>query len=201
MEKVMNKPLLHIPVSAMDAINGRRSVRLYTGERADESTIRALLAAAVRAPTAIHLEPWVFVIVQDEETLKRLSDRAKGFFVEEMHRAHLDRGGHAFSMFERPDFNIFYNAGTLIVIGAKAIGPFVTADCWLAAENLMLAAYAMGLGTCVIGSAVTGLNTPESKQELGIPPEVSVIAPIIVGMPADKPAVTPRKQAQILAWK
>jgi len=190
-----------VPVSVIDAINGRRSIRTYTGRRLDEATVRALLGAAVRAPTAIHLEPWAFVIVQDADTLQRLSDRAKRFFVEEMHRAHLDRGGHALDMFERPDFNIFYNAGTLIVICGKPLGPFVTADCWLAAENLMLAAHALGLGTCVIGSAVSGLNTPESKAELGIPGEVSVIAPIIVGVPVGAPPATPRKQPSILSWK
>ena len=61
--------------------------------------------------------------------------------------------------------------------------------------------YAMGLGTCVIGSAVSGLNTPEIKDELGVPVEVSAIAPIIVGVPTDKPPATSRKKPQILAWK
>jgi nitroreductase len=199
MEKAMTKS--QEPISTMDAINGRRSVRSYTGRSIDEATIRALLAAAVQAPTAIHQEPWAFVILQDADALKRLSDRAKRFFVEEMHRTHLDRGGHTLTMFERPDFNIFYNAGTLIVICGKPLGPFVVADCWLAAENLMLAAFSMGLGTCVIGSAVSGLNTPETKEELGIPVEVSAIAPIIVGVPSDESPATSRKQPQILAWK
>ena len=189
------------PISVMDAINGRRSVRAYTGQRIDQATIRALLAAAVRAPTAMHQEPWAFVVLQDADALKRLSDRAKRFFVEEMHRAHLDRGGHTLAMFERPDFNIFYNAGTLIVICARPMGPFVAADCWLAAENLMLAAYSMGLGTCVVGSAVSGLNTPEVKDELGMPADVSAIAPIIVGVPSGEPPETSRKQPRILAWR
>jgi nitroreductase len=189
------------PISVMGAINGRRSVRSYTGQKIDQATIHALLAAAVRAPTAMHQEPWAFVILQDADALKRLSDHAKRFFVEEMHRAHLDRGGHTLAMFERPDFNIFYNAGTLIVICGSATGPFVVADCWLAAENLMLAAFSMGLGSCVIGSAVSGLNTPEVKEELGIPAEVSAIAPIIVGVPGAEAPETSRKQAHILAWR
>ena len=192
---------LGAPVGAVEAIYGRRSVRAYTPKKLDEATIRTLLAAAVRAPTAIHEEPWAFVIVQDANALKRLSDRAKGYFVEEMHRAHLDRGGHTLEKFEHPDFNIFYNAGTLIVICARPVGPFVVADCWLAAENLMLAAVSMGLGSCVIGSAVTGLNTPESKSELGIPAEISAIAPIIVGAPGDESPATSRKEPRILAWK
>jgi hypothetical protein len=43
------------------------------------------------------------------------------------------------------------------------------ADCWLAPENLMLAACAKGLGACVIGLAVSALSTPEWKAELKIP--------------------------------
>jgi nitroreductase len=188
-------------VSLTDAIQGRRSVRAYAPQILDQATIRALLDAAVRAPTAIHEEPWAFVILQDANALKRLSDRAKGLFVEEIHRAHLDRGGHALDKFEQPDFNIFYNAGTLIVICAKPMSPFVAADCWLAAENLMLAAYAMGLGTCVIGSALPGLNTPEIKEELGIPADVSAIAPVIVGVPGGQAPATSRKTPRILTWK
>lgn len=72
-------------------------------------------------------------------------------------------------------------------------GSFVTADCWLAAENLMLAAPAYGLGTCVIGFAVPALADLELRADLGIPPEVLVVAPIIVGVPAATPAPTWRK--------
>ena len=195
----MTKP--GVAVSTMDAIHGRRSVRAYTPQKLDQATIRTLLAAAVRAPTAIHEEPWEFVILQDADALKRLSDHAKRFFVEEMHRAHLDRGGHTLAMFERPDFNIFYNAGTLIVICGRPVGPFVVADCWLAAENLILAAFSMGLGSCVIGSAVSGLNTPEIKDALRIPADMSAIAPIIVGVPSDESALTSRKEPNIISWK
>lgn len=191
------------PVSGgdiMSAIYGRRSVRAYEPQRLDETTVRELLAAAVRAPTAVHLEPWGFVVIQDPTTLKRISDRAKPLFLEEMHRAHLDAGGHAFDRFASPDFSIFYDAGTLIVIYGQPAGPFVAADCWLAAENLMLAAYAMGLGTCVIGSAVPVLNSPESKAELGVPADFSAIAPIIVGVPRGQTAPTDRKEPAVIAW-
>jgi len=188
-------------IDTMDAIHARRSVRSYAPGKLDRATIRTLLEAAVRAPTAMHQEPWAFVIVQDAERLRRLSDRAKRFFVEETRRSHLDRGGHAIEMFERPEFNLFYDAGTLIVICGNPAVPFVSADCWLAAENLMLAAASMGLGTCVIGSAVSGLNSPESKSELGIPADLSAIAPVIAGVPASAAPVAPRKEPRILAWK
>ena len=189
-----------INMSLMDAIYQRSSVRSYSPERLDETTIRTLLAAAVRAPTAVHLEPWTFAILQDTGSLKRLSDRAKPLFLEELHRAHLDRGGHALDIFASPDFNIFYNASTLIIICGKPMGPFVVADCWLAAENLMLAACSMGLGTCVIGSAVPALNIPEIKADLGIPGELTPIAPIIVGVPSGETPPTARKEPAVVLW-
>ncbi len=188
-------------MGVLDAIRQRCSVRSYTPKRLDRQTVSALLEAAVRAPTAMHEEPWGFVVVQDTNLLKRISDRAKPLFVAEVHRAHLDRGGHDLDIFTSPGFNIFYDAGTLIVISAVPRGPFVAADCWLAAENLMLAACAMGLGSCVIGSALPALNTPEAKAEIGIPAEFEPIAPVIVGTPAGTMPVSSRKPPRILAWK
>ena len=88
----------------MDAIDRRRSVRSYSEERIDETTIQQLLTATVRAPTAVHEEMWSFVIIQDSGLLKRLSDRAKPLFAEEAHRAHRDPGGHALDLFASPDF-------------------------------------------------------------------------------------------------
>jgi len=99
-----------------------------------------------------------------------------------------------------PEFNIFYNAGTLIVICGATSAPFAIADCWLAAENLMLAAQALGLGTCVIGSALGALNLPDVRAELGIPSEFAAIAPIIVGVPSGGTPATSRKDARILFW-
>lgn len=188
-------------ISIMEAIFRRSSVRSYSPERLDPTTIRTLLAAAVRAPTAVHLEPWAFAILQDMSALKRLSDRAKPLFLEEAQRTHLDRGEHTLDMFAAPDFNMFYNAGTLIIICGKPMGPFVVADCWLAAENLILAACSMGLGTCVIGAALPALNTADVKAEFGIPNELTAVAPIIVGVPSGETPPTARKEPEVVFWK
>jgi nitroreductase len=102
--------------------------------------------------------------------------------------------------FASPDFCVFYDASTLIVICAKPLGPFVVADCWLAVENLMLAACALGLGTCCVGSAVPALNSPDTKSELGLPSDVEAIAPIIVGVPSEPSAEVSRKDPNLLSW-
>jgi len=67
-------------------------------------------------------------------------------------------------------------------------------------RNLMLAACELGLGTCCIGFAVPVLNTADVKQELGIPADVTAVAPIIVGVPSDDTAPIPRKAPDVLRW-
>ena len=184
--------------AALDVIAARRAVRSYASDTLDRTTIHTLLDAAVRAPTAMHLEPWAFVIVQDRALLRRYSERAKMLLREE---APAGGGAHAPGMLADPAFNIFYDAGTLIVICGRPVGSFVVADCWLAAENLMLAATGLGLGTCCIGFAVPLLNNPDVKQELGIPQEVTAVAPIIVGIPRGETPATTRKPPEILSWR
>lgn len=183
-----------------ETILARRSVRAYAPNELDRNTVKTLLEAAVRAPTAMHAEPWAFVVVQNRQLLKQLSDIAKPLFIERLHRPH-QAGGHALDTFSNPDFNIFHDAGTLIVICAKPSSHFAEADCWLAAENLMLAACAIGLDSCVIGSAVEALNTPEVRAKLGIPAEFNAVAPVIVGVPSAETAATSRHEPLILVWK
>ncbi len=191
-------------MTALEAIYARRATRAYHNEPVDRATIETLLNAAVHAPTAMHLEPWTFLIVQDRALLKRLSDRAKAIAQTPRgadHRELARAPSRAAAVLGDPNFNIFYDAGTLIVICAKPMGPFVSADCWLAAENLMLAATALGLGTCPIGFALPALADPEVKAELGIPRDVTAVAPIIVGVPAVTLPMQPRRPPEILSWR
>ncbi len=70
-------------------------------------------------------------------------------------------------------------------------------DCALAAENLMLGAYAKGLGTCWIGFSQGWLGTEDGKRALGLPAEITPVAPIILGHPRHAPAPVPRKTPDI----
>ena len=175
-------------------------MRSYRDREVDRKVVRTLLEAAVRAPTAVHEEVWAFVVVQDRQLLHRLSERAKPLFLEELEKAGGERAAHAFDIYASPDFSLFHDAGTLIVICGKDVGPFVAADCWLAAENLMLAAAGMGLGSCVIGAAVAALKLAEVKAQLGIPADYSAIAPIVVGYPSGETAASSRREPLVLAW-
>jgi len=183
----------------IEAIYKRRSIRDYTDRPVAKFEIDALLQAAIHAPSAMNSQPWAFVIIQNAERLKNYSDRAKALLLKsvgENSPIHALHHGPT-----DPDFNIFYNAGTLIVICAKSGNDFAPGDCCLAGENLMLAACAAGLGTCPIGFALPWLRLSETKQELGIPQEYNPVLPIIVGYPSGATPATPRREPEIVSWR
>jgi nitroreductase len=176
----------------------RRSVRSYTSAPVDDATVDALLRAAVQAPSAMNAQPWAFAIVQDAARLARWSERAKALILEGIQAE--PKARHYAELLRDPSFNIFYDAGTLVVIGVTERSAYSDADCWLAAENLMLAACDAGLGTCCIGFALPLLNTAALKEELGFPQSGAVVAAVIVGHPQGAPPPVARKAPRVLSW-
>lgn len=83
---------------------------------------------------------------------------------------HGGTGRHSLNIMSDPPYMPSHNAGTLIIIYGRFAGPLVPADCWLAAENLMLAACAAGLGACLTGLGASVLNTPEIKLYMAVLP-------------------------------
>lgn len=176
-----------------ETILARRSVRSFKKNKISKGIISSLLEAAVRAPTAVHQESWGFAIIQDEHLLKKLSDYAKPLFLAEVKQRKFESSEQLLDVFENTNFNIFYDADALILICGKTSSPFYVADCWLAAENLMLVACAMSLGSCVIGSAVEAFNSPDIRRKLGIPDHFTAVAPIALGYPNNESPPTSRK--------
>ncbi|SDF24775.1 nitroreductase family protein [Sporolituus thermophilus] len=182
-----------------DAIQSRRSVRNYSPQAVSKDLLLQLLEAAVQAPSAMNSQPWAFAVIQDRELLNHYSDRAKAFLLSQMDQ-HPPLTKYRTAL-ANPDFNIFYNAGTLLIVYAVPNGPHPEEDCCLAAQNIMLAAHGLGLGTCWIGFARPLLNLPEVKAELGVPAEYQAVAPLIVGYPASPVPPIPKKPPQILLWR
>ena len=185
-------------ITFFEVILGRRSVRNYQAKRVGKISISSLLEAAVRAPTAMHQEPWAFVIINDKKTLKSLSDLAKPLIIAKAKLNPTELNQNMKELFDNPDFNIFYDAGTLIIICGKTDSPFYSADCWLAAENMMLAACAMGLGSCVVKNALPALNLNDVKAQLKISDKYTAVAPIIIGYPNQENTATTRNAPVIL---
>jgi|GEM_PF-20840 len=198
MNAAAHAPFRPRPAATLDvasAIRDRRAIRKYTNEIVDRSLIEELLRAAVCAPSALDLQPWAFAVFQGAELLASFSRRAVAHMrdagstlVPEARRAH---GG--------PEESLFHGASTLVVICATSDDRQAAEDCCLAAQNVMLTAHAMGLGTCPIGSARAWLSLPETRAELGLGHAVPVF-PIAIGIPAETPRAPERKAPVILAW-
>ncbi len=174
------------------AISGRRSARDFTTQAVDDETIRRLIGAAVQAPSASNGQPWTFTVVRDQTLLDRVSDEAKSYLL-----AALPAGPESDrrrASLTDDSFQLFYHAPVLILISGRSQRPWVAEDCALAAQNLMLAAYSVGLSTCWIGLAQGYLNTTKGKNALGLPAAWVPVAPIIVGYPkAETPPVARRE--------
>lgn len=182
-----------------EAIFERRSTRKYRNRAPNEGLIRSLLEAAVQAPSAVNEQPWTFTVVRDQALLDQLSHDAKTHMLTRMPPsiAAGAQAEHFRVMLGDPTFQIFYHAPALIVISGNGPGSYIVEDCALAAQNLMLRAHSLGLGSCWIGFAQSYLGTPAGRKTLGIPGACVPVAPIIVGYPAAPPAAVPRKAPEI----
>ncbi|MFV0892377.1 nitroreductase family protein [Pseudomonas kurunegalensis] len=177
-----------------EAIRERRSTREFTTEPVEQHLIVRLIEAAVQAPSAVNLQPWVFTVVRDEVLLQQISSDAKKYLAKNCGEQMPES---LQAMLDNERFQIFYHAPALIVIAAKTASAWAVEDCALAAQNLMLAAHAEGLGSCWIGLAQRYLATPAGKQALHLPDECATVAPVIVGYPRSVPADVQRKAPEI----
>jgi nitroreductase len=177
-----------------EAINSRHSTRDYLPEAPSEAIIESLMDAAIRAPCAVNRQPWHFTVVVNKSLLDDISQRAKAYMTQ---TRPLDLPKDLYDKLADPRFHVFYHAPTLIVISANQQGPWIEADCALAAQNLMLAACAEGLGSCWIGLSAPFLATHEGRKALQISESDYPVAPIVVGKPSHGAPPSPRKPVSV----
>jgi len=182
-------------MDVLEAIRGRRAVRDYLDDPVDAGAIEAVLENAVWAPSGMNRQPWRFLVLQGRELLARCSAEAKAEMLAQA--AERPELAGVSDMLGQADFNIFYNAPALIVVCATQPDEMALKDCCLAAENLMLAAHAAGLGTCWIGFAEAWLKTPRARSRLGLSDDMLPVAPIIIGRPRGETHAPQRRPAEV----
>ncbi len=182
-------------------ILARRSIRDFLPESVPDHVIRELIAAGTYAPSAVNKQPWRFLVIKNRELMNRLSDKAKELWIALDASASNPEIIKLANMVSRPGYNIFYNAPLLIMIFAHpdAFSPQI--DCALAAENMMLAARSLGIGSCWIGLASPLAEVPAVMNELGVPAEYRLVGSLIFGLPAKLNQKAPKRDGDvILNW-
>ncbi len=186
-------------MEAIDAIFTRRSVRKYENDQIPDAVLKEIILAGTYAPSALSLQPWGFVVVQDQALLTRVSDYCKPILISLLKDVH-DGMSDAFrALLETEGSSIYYNAPTVILVVGKTDSQFRWIDCCLCAENMMLAAHALGIGSCWIGSSEAAFDNKELMAGFQIPEGYSPIGTLAFGYPAEKPEI-PEKKAPMITW-
>ena len=185
----------------------RRSVRSYKDQAPKDEELKEIVKAGTFAPNGTNAQGLRFVVISDSALLKKYSMLAKELFVatikKQVEKVPADKAegmNRMMRTLSNPDFNIFYDAPTLILVLANPSCLTPVEDGSVAAENMMLAAWSMGIGSCWIGFANPLQHSPEFMAEVGIPPDHKLIAPIIFGYPKKAQSNGNRNEPEILKW-
>ena len=180
-----------------ELLRNRRSVRDYEDRDVPLEIVEAIIKESCLAPSSGNGQPWRFIIIKNRDVIKRLSDESKKNLLADIEK-YPNSPSRSYEVALRdPNFNVFYNAPCLIyIIGHKDIGS-VPVDCALAASYLMFSAVEKSLGTCWIGLGMR-IRDPELLNQIGMPDDHRIVAPMIVGYPKNIPAKPLRTEPRIL---
>jgi nitroreductase len=178
-----------------DVVLHQRACRSFADRPVDETLIAQCLEAAVHAPSAENLQPWVFVIVRDAEKRDAIDRLNKKAWDDGVRAYAQSRYGPMFlrEITEGMEGGMSKAPVIVMVCGEGPNGPDATllGSIYPAIQNLLLAASALGLG-----SAVTTLATmfdKELRELLALPDGLFPIAIVPLGWPA-RPLGTPRRR-------
>jgi nitroreductase len=153
-------------MDAIEAILTRRSIRQYTNQAVPEGTVNQLLKAAMYAPSASNRRSWHFVVITDRRKL----DTVPTF--------------HPYSaMVKQAPLAI-------LVCGDERLEErtaYCLQNCSAAAQNILLAAHALGLGAVWLGVYPNKERVEGMRRLVGVPDHVIPMALIVIGYPAEKP--------------
>ena len=169
------------------AIMARRSVRKYLDRPVEHEKLMTLARCAINAPSGMNAQPWLVRVVEDQKLINDVTEVYKKANAEQVKRD--------------ADFkNMFRNAPNLICVCTPAKGGGQL-DAGLLGENVMLAAQALGLGTCCLGGPVRFLKSNADArfflERLDIPADYELNYIIAVDYPDEQPEARQRDASKV----
>ena len=167
----------------INSIMGRRSVRRYKDTPLDEPTIEALLKAGMAAPSAHNRQPWELMVITDRRVLDRLAA-------------------------EHPYARMLGQAPVCIIVCGNSERfcsgdeeGFWVQDCSAVTENILVAAWSLGLGTCWCGVTPRPALIEMVSRIAGLPDGIVPFSLIVVGYPDGEPPVKDKWHPDRVHWE
>jgi nitroreductase len=184
----------------IEAINTRRSIRSYEPKPVPRDILNAIIEAGNEAPSAMNGQPWRFVVVEGPEAKRGLLAAAlpKAKMITETVKDIDPERYEAIKkrQAELPD-PIYYSAPAIVFVIGN--GMYAGHSCPLACENMMLAAHALGLGSCWVGFGAMVTDDPEVRRLLELKEGDEIFGPILLGYPKIN-APRPPKKGPMVKW-
>ncbi len=176
--------------SVVETIKSRRSIRAYKDTSVEREKLQLLAECGVWAPSAMNKQEWEVRIVDSKEWI----DGATAAYLKAV------EGTNKADYLLKPGFkNIFRNAPAVIFVAAPD-GLFAGENVGCLAQNVMLAATELGLGTCFLGSVQMMFAEPAMQnhlQSLGFSEGYKLRYALAVGYPDETPEAKPRDMSKI----
>lgn len=151
----------------IQTILNRRSIRRFDTRQVEEEKLQQILKAGLYAPSAGGRQGVLFVVCQDREVNERLGRIKRANSHPRMATEHCYVSREQPSIADDPEIkNAFYGAPSVITLFAPKGFLFAVDDCAVAAENMMLAAASLEIGSCYIGQGWTAFADPYGQEIL-----------------------------------
>lgn len=180
----------------LETIKRRRSVRAYTGEPVEREALCAIVEAGRYAPNGSGNEDWHFTVVTNPSLLRDI-DRSAKAMAQNMGMAHLAALG------ADPDFHCLYGAPALVLVSGDAGNPSAATDCVCATQNMLIAAEALGIGSCFLFFPTMAFMGPEKdrlRDALSIPEGYEVSSCACFGRAAAPAVPPPPRREGTVSW-
>ena len=174
-------------ISLFDAINAQRAIRYFKTDPITDDVLDQILNAALRAPSGGNSQPWAFVAVRDAELKRQLAVWYRDFW-DNVYSKRADRQDSPVSRSAEHLVNTFADVPAIVIPcirgtkGSERDNLMTGASIYPAAQNLMLAALALGVGSVI----TTFLQNHEERvrELLGIPDDYQTACAIPLGYPS-----------------